>query len=130
MQLPVLQRVRIESVVKFVIIFSGDTRDASHTCSVTRHTFLHNLLNVLVWIANKMGLQKKIHNSYKICNISIIYLHIKFHTHKWFHNYGHYKKQYTYMLCRQPIVYILKYKTTTPMLCFKTLTKRSIKFQD
>jgi hypothetical protein len=29
--------VRIESVVKFVIIFSGDTRDASHTCSVTRH---------------------------------------------------------------------------------------------
>jgi hypothetical protein len=31
---------------------------------VTVHMFLHNLLNVLVQVANKMGLQKKIVNSY------------------------------------------------------------------
>jgi hypothetical protein len=38
----------------------------------TVYMFLHNLLNVLVQIANKMGLQKKCFRVASLCNLSMI----------------------------------------------------------
>jgi hypothetical protein len=50
------------SILRLQIILLGS--DAS-TCHCTHvHMFLHNLLNVIVQIANKMGLQKKIRQEY------------------------------------------------------------------
>jgi hypothetical protein len=58
----------------------------------TVYMFLHNLLNVLVQIANKMGLQKKICNIYFLRLINILKYEIFFQNRKleeifWFNFY-------------------------------------------